>query len=98
MGGHAALQVYDLLAASALSVGPATARPHVSLMHLWGFSREKYYNSSTRRHVALWHGKWEIKGNTLCNDWKDRPNNPLPKPYPIGPQGDIAEVTHGKVI
>ena len=25
---------------------------------------------------ALWHGKWEIKGNTACNDWKERPNPP----------------------
>ena len=21
---------------------------------------------------ALWHGKWEIKGNTNCTDWKER--------------------------
>jgi hypothetical protein len=25
---------------------------------------------------ALWHGKWETKGNTLCADWRERPNNP----------------------
>jgi hypothetical protein len=25
---------------------------------------------------AMWHGKWEIKGNTLCADWKEKPNNP----------------------
>ena len=24
---------------------------------------------------ALWHGKWQIKGNTLCADWKEKPNN-----------------------
>jgi hypothetical protein len=24
---------------------------------------------------ALWHGKWEIKGNTACVDWKEKPNN-----------------------
>src|SRR5579862_7473337 len=24
---------------------------------------------------AVWHGKWEIKGNTLCADWKEKPNN-----------------------
>lgn len=23
---------------------------------------------------AMMHGKWEIKGNTLCADWKERPN------------------------
>ena len=23
---------------------------------------------------AMFHGKWEIKGNTNCADWKERPN------------------------
>jgi len=23
---------------------------------------------------AVMHGKWEIKGNTNCTDWKERPN------------------------
>jgi hypothetical protein len=23
---------------------------------------------------AIMHGKWEIKGNTNCTDWKERPN------------------------
>ena len=22
----------------------------------------------------MFHGKWEIKGNTLCVEWKERPN------------------------
>jgi hypothetical protein len=25
---------------------------------------------------TMWHGKWEIKGNTACTDWKEKPNNP----------------------
>jgi hypothetical protein len=25
---------------------------------------------------AIWHGKWEIKGDTACVDWKEKPNNP----------------------
>jgi len=24
---------------------------------------------------AIWHGKWDIKGNTFCADWTERPNN-----------------------
>jgi hypothetical protein len=24
---------------------------------------------------ALWHGKWEVKGNTNCTEWKERPNS-----------------------
>ncbi len=23
---------------------------------------------------ALWHGKWEIKGNTACTEWKEKPD------------------------
>ena len=22
----------------------------------------------------MFHGKWEIKGNTLCAEWRERPN------------------------
>jgi hypothetical protein len=121
MGGHAAIQVYDLLAASALSVGPATARPHVSLIHLWvaykigvhrlgistqwlaltskqGRGREKYHNSSTRRQVTLWHGKWEIKGNMLCDDWKELPNNPLPHKTRPGDTVTTIRATTGETL
>ncbi len=28
---------------------------------------------------AIWHGKWTTKENTLCVDWKERPNNPCVK-------------------
>jgi len=24
---------------------------------------------------AIWHGNWQIKGNALCADWKEKPNN-----------------------
>jgi len=24
----------------------------------------------------IWHGTWEIKDNTLCTGWKERPNSP----------------------
>ena len=24
----------------------------------------------------MWHGKWTIKDNSVCNDWKEAPNNP----------------------
>jgi hypothetical protein len=24
---------------------------------------------------VMWHGKWEIKGNTLCPNWKEKPNS-----------------------
>ena len=28
----------------------------------------------------MFHGKWEIKGNTLCAEWRERPEHRL---YPI---------------
>ena len=31
---------------------------------------------SGRPTGATWHGKWQIKGNTNCTDWKARPNTP----------------------
>lgn len=24
---------------------------------------------------VMWHGKWEIKGNSLCPNWKEKPNS-----------------------
>ena len=27
---------------------------------------------------VIWHGTWEIKGNTVCTDWKESPHNPVP--------------------
>src|SRR5262245_22471869 len=30
----------------------------------------------------IFHGTWEIKANTLCVDWKERPNNPCVR-YPV---------------
>jgi hypothetical protein len=27
----------------------------------------------------IWHGTWTIKGNTVCTDWKEFPNNPCSK-------------------
>ena len=24
---------------------------------------------------AIWHGKWEIKANTICTAWNERPSN-----------------------
>jgi hypothetical protein len=23
---------------------------------------------------VMWHSKWEIKGNSLCPNWKEKPN------------------------
>ena len=42
---------------------------------------------------AIWHGAWTIKGNTLCNDWKEAPNTPCRK---FDKQGDTVTVTNSE--
>jgi hypothetical protein len=41
----------------------------------------------------IWHGTWTIKGNTLCNDWKEAPNTPCRK---FDKQGDAVTVTNSE--
>ncbi len=38
----------------------------------WAADGTSLYKTPTG---AIWHGKWEIKGNTACTDWKEKPNN-----------------------
>jgi hypothetical protein len=42
---------------------------------------------------AMWHGTWTVKGNTLCNDWKENPNTPCRK---IDKQGDTISVINSE--
>jgi hypothetical protein len=42
---------------------------------------------------AIWHGTWAVKGNTLCNDWKEAPNVPCRK---YDKQGDTISVTNAE--
>lgn len=47
---------------------------------------------------AIWHGKWEIKGDTLCNDWKERPNNPCTRWDKTGDTITTIRSTTGETI
>jgi hypothetical protein len=38
---------------------------------------------------TILHGTWTIKDNTLCNDWKETPNNPCSK---YDKQGDTITI------
>jgi len=40
---------------------------------------------------AVLHGPWTVKGNTLCNDWKEVPNNPCSK---YDKQGDTISISN----
>ena len=42
---------------------------------------------------AMWHGTWTVKGNTLCNDWKEAPNTPCRK---YDKQGDAISVINSE--
>jgi hypothetical protein len=46
---------------------------------------------------ALWHGKWETKGNTLCADWRERPNNPCTRWDKTGDAVTILDSASGQL-
>jgi hypothetical protein len=46
---------------------------------------------------TIWHGKWSIKDNTACVDWKEKPNNPCSKYDKQGDAINIVNVTSGEV-
>ena len=48
----------------------ATGKPGQGVIY-WNADGTSLYKTPTG---ALWHGKWEIKGNTACTEWKERPN------------------------
>ena len=49
----------------------ATGKPGQGAIY-WAADGTALYKTPTG---AMWHGKWEIKGNTACTDWKEKPNN-----------------------
>ncbi len=45
---------------------------------------------------VTWHGKWEIKGNTLCTNWKEKPNAPCTRYDKTGDTVIIVDSRNGK--
>ena len=45
---------------------------------------------------AIWQGKWEIKGNTLCADWRERPNNPCTRYDKTGDTVSVLDTVSGQ--
>jgi hypothetical protein len=41
----------------------------------------------------MWQGKYTFKGNTLCTDWKQSPNNPCSR---YDKQGDTISIVNVK--
>jgi hypothetical protein len=53
------------------SAASAAGKPGQGAIY-WAADGTALYRTPTG---ALWHGKWQIKGNTACIDWKEKPNN-----------------------
>jgi len=45
---------------------------------------------------TMMHGKWETKGNTLCADWKERPNNACVRYDKVGDSITVIDATSGQ--
>lgn len=46
---------------------------------------------------AIMHGKWEIKGNTNCTDWKERPNTACTRYDKAGDTVTVFDTVSGQV-
>jgi hypothetical protein len=46
---------------------------------------------------AMWHGKWDIKGNTNCAVWQERPNTGCSRYDKTGDVITVIDVTSGQV-
>jgi hypothetical protein len=46
---------------------------------------------------AMWHGKAEIKGNTVCFDWKEKPNNPCVRYDKAGDTVTVIDLASGAI-
>ena len=46
--------------------------------------------------TAAMHGKWEIKGNTNCTDWKERPGTGCVRYDKVGETVSVIDVTSGQ--
>jgi len=45
---------------------------------------------------VMWHGKWEIKGNSLCPNWKEKPNSQCARFGKAGDEVMIVDSQSGK--
>jgi len=65
----------------------------------WAEDGTAFYKTPTG---VMWHGKWEIKGNTACTDWKEKPNNPCMRYDKTGDTVTVINAvsgqTRGKVV
>ena len=70
----------------------ATGTPGQGVIY-WAEDGTALYKTPTG---AIWHGKWEIKGNTLCADWRERPNNPCTRYDKTGDTVSVLDTVSGQ--
>ena len=46
---------------------------------------------------AMLHGKWGVKGNTNCTDWKERPNTACTRYDKVGDTVTVFDTVSGQV-
>jgi hypothetical protein len=59
----------------------------------WGEDGTALYKTPTG---SMMHGKWEIKGNTNCTDWKERPGTGCVRYDKAGETVTVIDVTSGQ--
>jgi hypothetical protein len=70
----------------------ATGKPGQGVIY-WAADGTSLYKTPTG---AIWHGKWEIKGNTACTDWKEKPNNPCVRYDKTGDTITVVDAASGQ--
>ena len=70
----------------------ASGKPGQGMIY-WAADGTALYKTPTG---AMFHGKWEIKGNTLCVDWKERPNNACVRYDKVGDTVTVIDATSGE--
>jgi hypothetical protein len=70
----------------------ATGKPGQGVIY-WAADGTSLYKTPSG---AIWHGKWEIKGNTACTDWKEKPNNPCVRYDKTGDTVTIIDTASGQ--
>ena len=81
-----------------LTAASASATPGQGVIY-YAADGTALYKTATS---VIWHGKWTVKDNTACIDWKEAPNNPCTR---YDKQGDTISIinvatgqTRGKVV
>ena len=49
-----------------------------------------------RAPMPSWRNRWEIKGNTACTDWKEKPNNPCVRYDKTGDTITVVDAASGQ--